>query len=138
LVTLACIPAFNVEKSINNVVKDVSNYVDKVIVCDDGSSDKTYKEAELGGAILLQHKKNLGKGAALKSLFEYAKKNDFDVLVTIDGDGQFLAEEIPKLIDPIKKNGCDIVIGSRVDNESEMPRYRKFGNKVLDKMTSAA
>jgi len=138
LVTLACIPAFNVEKSINNVVKDVSNYVDKVIVCDDGSFDKTYKEAELGGAILLQHKKNLGKGAALKSLFEYAKKNDFDVLVTIDGDGQFLAEEIPKLIDPIKKNGCDIVIGSRVDNESEMPRYRKFGNKVLDKMTSAA
>ena len=138
MVTLACIPAFNVEKSINNVVKDVSNYVDKVIVCDDGSSDKTYKEAELGGAILLQHKKNLGKGAALKSLFEYAKKNDFDVLVTIDGDGQFLAEEIPKLIDPIKKNGCDIVIGSRVDNESEMPRYRKFGNKVLDKMTSAA
>ena len=138
MVTLACIPAFNVEKSINNVVKDVSNYVDKVIVCDDGSSDKTYKEAESGGAILLQHKKNLGKGAALKSLFEYAKKNDFDVLVTIDGDGQFLAEEIPKLIDPIKKNGCDIVIGSRVDNESEMPRYRKFGNKVLDKMTSAA
>jgi len=138
LVTLACIPAFNVEKSINNVVKDVSNYVDKVIVCDDGSSDKTYKEAESGGAILLKHKKNLGKGAALKSLFEYAKKKDFDVLVTIDGDGQFLAEEIPKLIDPIKKNGCDIVIGSRVDNESEMPRYRKFGNKVLDKMTSAA
>jgi len=138
LVTLACIPAFNVENSINNVVKDVSNYVDKVIVCDDGSSDKTYKEAESGGAILLQHKKNLGKGAALKSLFEYAKKNDFDVLVTIDGDGQFLAEEIPKLIDPIKKNGYDIVIGSRVDNESEMPRYRKFGNKVLDKMTSAA
>ncbi len=138
MVTLACIPAFNVEKSINNVVKDVSNYVDKVIVCDDGSSDKTYKEAESGGAILLQHKKNLGKGAALKSLFEYAKKKDFDVLVTIDGDGQFLAEEIPKLIDPIKKNGCDIVIGSRVDNESEMPGYRKFGNKVLDKMTSAA
>ncbi len=138
MVTLACIPAFNVEKSINNVVKNVSNYVDKVIVCDDGSTDKTYKEAESGGAILLQHKKNLGKGAALKSLFEYAKKNDFEVLVTIDGDGQFLAEEIPKLIDPIKKNGCDIVIGSRVDNESEMPRYRKFGNKVLDKMTSAA
>jgi len=138
LVTLACIPAFNVEKSINNVVKNVSNYVDKVIVCDDGSSDKTYKEAESGGAILLQHKKNLGKGAALKSLFEYAKKNDFEVLVTIDGDGQFLAEEIPKLIHPIKKNECDIVIGSRFDNQTEMPGYRKFGNKVLDKMTNAA
>ncbi len=137
LVTLACIPAFNVEKSINNVVKDVSNYVDKVIVCDDGSSDKTYKEAELGGAILLKHKKNLGKGAALKSLFDYAKKIDFDILVTIDGDGQFLAKDIPKLINPIN-NGCDVVIGSRVDEKSEMPGYRKFGNKVLDKMTSAA
>jgi len=137
LVTLACIPAFNVENSINNIVKDVSNYVDKVIVCDDGSSDKTYKEAELGGAILLKHKKNLGKGAALKSLFDYAKKTDFDILVTIDGDGQFLAKDIPKLINPIN-NGCDVVIGSRVDEKSEMPGYRKFGNKVLDKMTSAA
>ncbi len=69
LVTLACIPAFNVENSINNIVKDVSNYVDKVIVCDDGSSDKTYKEAELGGAILLKHKKKSRKGRCTKIAF---------------------------------------------------------------------
>ncbi len=138
MASLACIPAYNVEKTISTVVKDVSNYVDRVIVCDDGSFDETSNEAKNAGATVIKHEKNHGKGAALKSLFDYAKKTDFDVLVTIDGDGQFLAEEIPKLITPIKKDGHDVVIGSRIDNQSEMPGYRKFGNKVLDKMTSAA
>ena len=134
---LACIPAYNVENTISTVVKDVSNYVDRVIVCDDGSIDETSKEAKNAGATVIKHEKNHGKGAALKSLFDYAKKTDFDILVTIDGDGQFLAKDIPKLINPIN-NGCDVVIGSRLDEKSEMPGYRKFGNKVLDKMTSAA
>jgi len=135
--SLACIPAYNVENTISTVVKDVSNYVDRVIVCDDGSIDETSNEAKNAGATVIKHEKNHGKGAALKSLFDYAKKTDFDILITIDGDGQFLAKDIPKLINPIN-NGCDLVIGSRVDEKSEMPGYRKFGNKVLDKMTSAA
>ena len=137
MASLACIPAYNVENTISTVVKDVSNYVDRVIVCDDGSIDETSNEAKNAGATVIKHEKNHGKGAALKSLFDYAKKTDFDILVTIDGDGQFLAKDIPKLINPIN-NGCDVVIGSRVDEKSEMPGYRKFGNKVLDKMTSAA
>ncbi len=137
MASLACIPAYNVENTISTVVKDVSNYVDIVIVCDDGSIDETSNEAKNAGATVIKHEKNHGKGAALKSLFDYAKKTDFDILVTIDGDGQFLAKDIPKLINPIN-NGCDVVIGSRVNEKSEMPRYRKFGNKVLDKMTSAA
>ncbi len=137
MASLACIPAYNVENTISTVVKDVSNYVDRVIVCDDGSIDETSNEAKNAGATVIKHEKNHGKGAALKSLFDYAKKTDFDILVTIDGDGQFLAKDIPKLINPIN-NGCDLVIGSRVDEKSEMPGYRKFGNKVLDKMTSAA
>jgi len=73
----------------------------------------------------------------LKSLFNYAKNTNFDILVTIDGDGQFIPEDIPKLISPIVKNESDIVIGCRFENNSEMPSYRKFGNKVLDKMTNA-
>jgi len=138
LVTVACIPAYNVENVIFPVVKEIFNYVDKVIVCNDGSTDQTAKKAEEAGAVVISHEKNSGKGAALKSLFNYVKKINYDVLVTIDGDGQFLPEEIPKLTAPITKNESDVVIGYRFEDDSEMPSYRKFGNKVLDKMTSAA
>ena len=59
-------------------------------------------------------------------------------MVTIDGDGQFLPEEIPKLIVPILEMKSDIVIGYRFEDNSEMPYYRKVGNKVLDKFSSLA
>jgi|TARA_B110000438_G_scaffold64222_1_gene64772 glycosyltransferase involved in cell wall biosynthesis len=138
LSTLVCIPAFNEEKIIGKIVEECLKYSDQVVICDDGSIDKTFEEAELAGAICLKHKKNLGKGAALRSLFDYAKNTNFDIIVTIDGDGQFLPEEIPKLKKPIEDNGVDIVIGNRFSDMSEMPNYRKFGNKVLDKMTNLA
>ena len=135
---IACIPAYNEEKSIHKVVKDSFQYVDKVIVCDDGSNDKTSEEAKKAGAVVITHKKNSGKGSALRSLFDYAKESKFDVLVTIDGDGQFFPKEIPKLITPITKKEYDVVIGNRANGNIEMPKYRKFGNAVLDKMTNAA
>jgi len=135
---IACIPAYNEEKSIHEVVKDSFQFVDKVIVCDDGSNDKTAEEAKKAGASVITHKKNSGKGSALRSLFDYAKEIEFDVLITIDGDGQFFPKEIPKLITPITNNGYDVVIGNRANGKSEMPKYRKFGNAVLDKMTNAA
>ncbi len=135
---IACIPAYNEEKSIHEVVKDSFQFVDKVIVCDDGSNDKTAEEAKKAGASVITHKKNSGKGSALRSLFDYAKEIKFDVLITIDGDGQFFPKEIPKLITPITENGYDVVIGNRANGKTEMPKYRKFGNAVLDKMTNAA
>lgn len=135
---LVCIPAFNEEKIIGKIVTECFKYSNQVVVCDDGSADKTFEEAELAGAICLKHKKNLGKGGALKTLFDYAKNVNFDIIVTIDGDGQFLPEEIPKLIRPIENSTVDIVIGNRFDGASEMPNYRKFGNKILDKMTNLA
>jgi glycosyltransferase involved in cell wall biosynthesis len=138
LSTLVCIPAFNEEGSIGSIVKECMKYSEQVVVCDDGSTDKTYEKAELAGAICLKHKKNLGKGAALKSLFDYARNCDVDIIVTIDGDGQFLPEEIPKLKKSIEDKKTDIVIGNRFDNADEMPQYRKFGNKILDKMTNLA
>ena len=138
MLTIACIPAYNVEKSISSVIKRSLNFVDKVIVCDDGSSDLTSKNAELAGAILIKHKKNLGKGAALKSLFKYARESEADIVVTIDGDGQFLPEEIEKLVKPIKTAQFDVVIGNRFLDKHEMPAYRKAGNKMLDKFTKLA
>ena len=94
---LACVPAYNEQDHIGELIKEILDYVDSVAVCDDGSSDFTSKEAKNAGAYVIKHKKNLGKGAALRSLFNYAKQSSADVIVTIDGDKQFLPKEIPKL-----------------------------------------
>lgn len=138
MLKIACIPVFNEVNSIGDIIKRSLNYVDKVIVCDDGSSDGTSKAAKNAGAIVIEHKKNLGKGAALRSLFDNAKQMNADVMVTIDGDGQFKPEEMEKLIEPILDDGYDIVIGYRFDDSVEMPSYRKAGNKILDKITNMA
>lgn len=138
MLSVACIPAYNVANQISQVIKKSLNYVDTVIVCDDGSSDATYENAKSSGAIVLQHDKNLGKGAALKTLFQKAKELDADIVVTIDGDGQFLPKEIQKLIEPIKTQHYDLVIGNRFLDKEEMPSYRKMGNKMLDKFTKLA
>ena len=135
--TLTCIPAFNEEHVIEKIVKEALRYSTNVVVCDDGSLDNTSEIAEKAGAYVITHKKNLGKGAALKSLFTYARHFDADVIVTIDGDGQFLTEEIPKLIKPIVENNYDVVIGYRFDDDEEMPTYRKLGNKLLDRASNS-
>lgn len=134
---LVCIPAFNEESCLGDVIAEAKKHVDSVVVCDDGSSDNTSKIAVSNGAKLIRHETNLGKGAAMKSLFDYAKNHNADLVVMIDGDGQFKANEIPLLIKPIL-NGYDVVIGNRFSKNSEMPNYRAFGNKVLDKMTNIA
>ena len=136
--TLVCIPAFNEEGAIGKLVRKTLSYVDSVVVCDDGSSDNTAKEAENSGAHIIVHDENRGKGSALKSLFEHARHSSADIIVTIDGDGQFLPEEIKKLTKPIIEKTSDIVVGYRFDNDTEMPSYRKIGNKILDHATNIA
>ena len=136
--TLVCIPAFNEEGAIGKLVRKTLSYVDSVVVCDDGSSDNTAKEAENSGAHVIVHDENRGKGSALKSLFEHARHSSADIIVTIDGDGQFLPEEIKKLTKPIIDKSSDIVVGYRFDYDSEMPSYRKIGNKILDHATNIA
>jgi len=138
MLKVACIPAYNEGNAIADVVLRTKNFVDEVIVCDDGSQDNTLQNAKSAGAKIIVHDKNLGKGAALKSLFNYAKKINADIVVTIDGDGQFKPEEIPILLHPVLEDKYDIVIGYRYDANNEMPSYRKFGNKILDRITNLA
>jgi len=138
LLVVACIPTYNEEKTIGKIVRKALSHVDKVIICDDGSTDNTAKEAQSSGAYVLKHNRNKGKGAALKTLFQHALQKDADIIVTIDGDGQFLPDEIPKLVTPIVDGTSDIVIGNRFSNNAEIPKYRKFGNKVLTKVTNIA
>ena len=128
LYTIAGIPAYNEESNIKKTVENAAKYVDKVIVCDDGSNDNTVLEAENAGAYVIKSQKNKGKGAALQELFKFAKASNADVMITIDADGQFVADEIPLLLKPIVEEKSDIVIGYRFDDKTEMPKYRKFGN----------
>ena len=138
MLSVACIPAFNAENQISDVIKKSLNYVDKVLVCDDGSTDNTFENAKLTGAYVLKHEKNLGKGAALKTLFTKAKELNADIIITIDADGQFLPVEMVRLIEPIQNNNFDLVIGNRFLDKREMPTYRKAGNKILDSFTKLA
>ncbi len=132
----AIIPAYNEQISIGSVVLATRNYVDRVIVIDDGSTDRTSEIAELAGAEIVHHEKNLGKGMALKTGFQTAK--DSDILVTIDGDGQHKTSEIPNLLQPIINGEADIVNGSRYLNggEKNTPSYRRVGQNVLDIATN--
>ena len=134
---LACIPAFNVEKTIGEIVKDCLLHVDKVIVCDDGSTDDTAKIAEENGAEVIQHEKNYGYGAALITLFDKAREQNADIMVTLDGDKQHFPEFIPRLLAPLSYEGTDVVIGSRfLNQDSNIPRYRKTGIKVITYATN--
>jgi glycosyltransferase involved in cell wall biosynthesis len=135
---LVCIPAFDEGKIIRKFVQECHKYSASVVVCDDGSTDNTAEEAEAGGAKVIKHWENIGKGAALKSLFKFAKNMNTDIVVTIDGDGQFLPKEIEKITKPILEGKADIVIGYRFEDDNSIPSYRKFGNKLLDKMTNMA
>ena len=136
---IACIPAFNEVSKISEIVADAKKYVDEVVVCDDGSTDSTADAAENSGAYVIKHHTNEGKGSAMKSLFKYALRSQADVIVTIDGDGQFLPKDIPKLCEPIILGVSDIVKGYRFDDDyKEMPSYRKFGNIFLDQLTSVS
>ena len=129
---IACIPAYNEEVKIKNVIKKALPYVDKVIVCDDGSSDNTATLAKKAGAIVVSHKTNLGYGAAISTLFDYCRKNNADIMVTLDGDGQHNPDQIPDLINVILKHNVDVVIGSRsLRDDNDLPGYRKTGIKII-------
>jgi len=132
------IPAYNEEKNIATIITRLKDITDKIIVCNDGSSDLTSKIAEEMGATVLNHEKNLGYGAAIRSIFFKAKDLDCDVLVTFDADGQHRIEDIEKVVKPISNGESDIVIGSRFldDSEKEVPNYRKVGIKVITKITN--
>ena len=133
---VAIIPAYNEEDALADVIAKTSQYVDEVIIVNDGSSDKTAEVAIEAGAKLISHSTNLGKGEALKSGFEVI--GDDSIIVTIDGDGQHNPDEIPAIIKPIIEDGADLVNGSRYMNgpEENTPAYRRVGQKVLDIATN--
>ena len=133
------IPAYNEEKNIASIITKLKKITDSIIVCDDGSSDTTSDISKNLGAIVITHKKNMGYGVAITSIFQKAKELNSDLLVTFDADGQHRVEDIEKVVEPIKNNTADLVIGSRfLDKKSNVPNYRKIGIKVITKITNAS
>ena len=134
------IPAFNEEKNIAAIITKLADVADSLIVCNDGSSDLTSDIAEKMGAFVINHEKNLGYGAAIRSIFLKAKELNGDILVTFDADGQHRIEDIEKVTKPIIDQEADLVIGSRFldESEKEVPRYRKVGIKVITKITNSS
>ena len=133
------IPAYNEEKNIASIIIKLKKITDSIIVCDDGSSDMTSEISKNLGAIVITHKKNMGYGVAINSIFQKAKELNIDLLVTFDADGQHRVEDIEKVVEPIKNNTADLVIGSRfLDKKSNVPNYRKIGIKVITKITNAS
>ena len=136
---LVGIPAFNEEGNIGRIIGELEGTASGIIVCDDCSTDGTAKAASSMGAKVVRHEKNSGYGAGIGSIFKKAKGMEFDVLVTMDADGQHRVEDVPALVKPIKDGAADIVIGSRfMGKESDIPRYRKAGIKVLTSITNAS
>jgi len=132
------IPAYNEEKNIGSIILKLKQKYDKIIVCDDGSTDMTSSISTTLGAVVVKHKKNQGYGAAIRTIFDEFKKTDSDILVTFDADGQHKISEIESMVKPILENTADIVIGSRFLGKTiDLPKYRKIGIKTITGLTNA-
>lgn len=133
------IPAYNEENAVGSTVLGVQRYADDVVVVDDGSTDRTPEIVEQADVTLLQHERNRGKGAAIRTLFDHAQDRDCDALVLLDADGQHDPGDIPVLAEPVVEDEADMVIGSRYltsEDQDETPVYRRVGQVILDYCTA--
>lgn len=137
---MVCVPAFNEALNISDIVTKSKKYADNVIVYDDGSTDDTFELATAAGATVIKSTKNTGYGSAIRALFQAAREQNADIMVTLDSDGQHNPDQIPDVIKPIKE-GFDIVLGSRYlrdDDKIKVPKLRSFGIKTITKLAQSA
>lgn len=134
---VAAIPCYNEERHIASVVIRARKFVDSVLVVDDGSSDESAEVARAAGAIVCQHDKNRGYGAAVRTALAKGQELGADVLVLLDGDGQHDPRDIPGVVKPVVDGRAEVVIGSRfLEREREAPLYRRVGQRVLTLVTN--
>ena len=138
------IPAYNEESNIEKVIQNIPRKIIgigevKVLVVNDGSTDKTIDMAISGGADrIVSHKTNSGVGAAFMTGIRNAIGMNADIVVAVDADSQFDSKQIHELISPILNNQADVVIGSRFQNgkPKNIPRIKHFGNKIFTRIVS--
>ncbi len=133
----AIIPAYNEGLVIGSVVLQALQHADRVIVVDDGSTDRTASVARLAGADVIRLEENSGKASAMMTGFARARDLGYDAVVVLDGDGQHDPTEIPSVAAPVLAGEADLVIGSRfLDIKADIPKYRIAGQKVLNGFTN--
>lgn len=144
---LISIPARNEAEKIARVisssvsaVKSVTNTDPAVLVIDDGSKDETSNVSRSNGAVVIQHEHGKGLGAVFSEAVDYALENKFDVMLTIDGDGQFSADDIASVIGPVVAGKADFVTGSRFIAGAKVhgiPRVKHIGNHAMSHLISS-
>jgi glycosyltransferase involved in cell wall biosynthesis len=132
-------PAFNEEKLIESVLDRIPDYVDTIVVVNDGSTDETPNIAKARGALVVTHNKNRGVGAAFHTGVDKALELTADIMATIDADGQFDPRDINRLIDPIIDGDAGFVTASRFKDKKllpKMPRTKYWGNIAMSRLIS--
>ncbi len=132
---IAIIPAYNEEKNIRKVIQECQKYVHYIIVVDDGSEDNTLEVAKNLNVIIVRNKQNSGKTEALKKGFSRGLKEDAEIFVLLDADGQHNPSEIPQFLEKIQQ-GFDLVVGARRFNNKVMPRIRIIANSISSFLVS--
>ena len=130
------IPAYREAQRIGEVVTQVLKHISTVVVIDDGSPDSTAEEAQKAGAIVLRHDVNKGKAAALNTGFDYACKNGFHAVITLDGDGQHDPADIARFVDAYNQTGFPVQIGNRMADPRGMPLIRRLTNRFTSWLLS--
>ena len=139
LKVIITIPAYNEEKTIGKVIKNIREVMDQtkysysylILVVNDGSEDETVEEATKAGAVVFSHQDNKGLAETFRTEMKLCCELGAEIIVHTDADGQYKAEEIPLLIEPVE-NGYDLVLGSRLKGSIEyMPKINKIGNKAF-------
>jgi glycosyltransferase involved in cell wall biosynthesis len=135
------IPAYNAAEFIADVVAGCLKWGLPVVVVNDGSADGTARAAEEAGAVVVTHERNMGKGKALTTGFDYAEKNGFEAVVTLDADGQHAPDEIGRFLEEFRRSGTDVVVGTRMRHAKTMPWLRRLVNRsssfALSRITGA-
>ena len=126
------IPALNEALRIRGVVEGALAQCDCVIVVDDGSDDDTAAQLADLPLTLLRHARRMGKGASLRDGFREALRQDARAVLTMDGDGQHAAADIPRLLDAANRHPGCVVIGARLRKRSQQPLYRRLANEFGD------
>jgi len=132
------IPAFNEEKTIGKVIREIPKSISAisdidVIVIDDGSSDKTAEVSKNEGAKVFSFRQNKGRAKAVVEGFRRFLESGSDILVLTDADDQYDSQEIPLIVEPIVQNKADMVLG---DRQVKSLDHMKFGNRIGNRMVT--
>ena len=131
------IPVYNEFKEIGRLVESLKRKGLPVVVIDDGSTDDSGGIAKQKGAVVIGHDQNQGKGRSLQDGFQYVLKNNYDGVITIDGDGQHDINDIDQFISKAQEHPSSVITGTRMDDPQGMPFVRFVTNKMMSWMISS-